>query len=224
MTQITVGVSDCVTGHWYILIGGIAARRLRLPALEEDRRAVATSGTGSSCGSRSRSATSSRRSRSRAGRGPSRARSPPACRSSRRSDRRRDLGQRGDRGGDGRRLRLGQARRHDRGAASSSPMSSRRWSPHGLRRRGDRRSSSTMLDKIADFYEAEVDAKIKALTSLIEPLHDHLRRRHRRLHRDLDVPADLQPLRQDPLSRQAARSAQPRRDAVLTRRTGDAAR
>ena len=28
----------------------------------------------------------------------------------------------------------------------------------------------TMLGKIADFYEAEVDAKIKALTSLIEPL------------------------------------------------------
>ena len=27
-----------------------------------------------------------------------------------------------------------------------------------------------MLDKIADFYEAEVDAKVKALTSLIEPL------------------------------------------------------
>jgi len=27
-----------------------------------------------------------------------------------------------------------------------------------------------MLTKIADFYEAEVDAKIKALTSLIEPL------------------------------------------------------
>jgi type IV pilus assembly protein PilC len=28
----------------------------------------------------------------------------------------------------------------------------------------------TMLEKIADFYEAEVDAKIKALTSLIEPI------------------------------------------------------
>jgi type IV pilus assembly protein PilC len=27
-----------------------------------------------------------------------------------------------------------------------------------------------MLDKIADFYDAEVDAKVKALTSLIEPL------------------------------------------------------
>jgi type IV pilus assembly protein PilC len=27
-----------------------------------------------------------------------------------------------------------------------------------------------MLHKIADFYEAEVDAKVKALTSLLEPL------------------------------------------------------
>jgi type IV pilus assembly protein PilC len=28
----------------------------------------------------------------------------------------------------------------------------------------------TMLTKIADFYETEVDAKVKALTALIEPL------------------------------------------------------
>jgi type IV pilus assembly protein PilC len=27
-----------------------------------------------------------------------------------------------------------------------------------------------MMTKIADFYEAEVDAKVKALTALIEPL------------------------------------------------------
>ena len=27
-----------------------------------------------------------------------------------------------------------------------------------------------MLTKVADFYEAEVDAKVKALTSLIEPM------------------------------------------------------
>jgi type IV pilus assembly protein PilC len=27
-----------------------------------------------------------------------------------------------------------------------------------------------MVAKIADFYEAEVDAKVKALTSLIEPI------------------------------------------------------
>ena len=27
-----------------------------------------------------------------------------------------------------------------------------------------------MLTKVADFYEAEVDAKVKALTSLLEPM------------------------------------------------------
>ena len=63
-----------------------------------------------------------------------------------------------------------------------------------------------MLGKIADFYEAEVDAKVKALTSLIEPLMIVLRRRRRRLHRDLDVPADLLALRQDPLRRLDASS------------------
>ena len=55
----------------------------------------------------------------------------------------------------------------------------------------------TMLTKIADFYEAEVDAKIKSLTALIEPLMIIFVGGDRRLHRDLDVPADLQPLRQD---------------------------
>ena len=58
----------------------------------------------------------------------------------------------------------------------------------------------TMLEKIADFYEAEVDAKVKALTSLIEPIMIMFVGGDRRLHRDLDVPADLQPLRQDPLA------------------------
>ena len=28
----------------------------------------------------------------------------------------------------------------------------------------------TMLEKVADFYDAEVDAKVKALTSLIRPV------------------------------------------------------
>src|SRR4051794_41267421 len=28
----------------------------------------------------------------------------------------------------------------------------------------------TMLGKVADFYEAEVDAKVKALTALLEPI------------------------------------------------------
>ena len=57
-----------------------------------------------------------------------------------------------------------------------------------------------MLTKVADFYEAEVDTKVKALTSLIEPAMIVDRRRHGRLHRDRDVPAALQPLRQDPVS------------------------
>ena len=57
-----------------------------------------------------------------------------------------------------------------------------------------------MLAKIADFYETEVDAKVKALTSLIEPLMIVFVGGVGRLHRDLDVPADLQPLRKDPLS------------------------
>ena len=61
-----------------------------------------------------------------------------------------------------------------------------------------------MLSKVADFYEAEVDAKVKALTSLLEPVMIVLRRRHRRLHRDLDVPADLLAVRQDPLRRHQA--------------------
>jgi len=34
----------------------------------------------------------------------------------------------------------------------------------------DAGSLEVMLDKIAEFYEAEVDATTKALTSLIEPL------------------------------------------------------
>ena len=58
----------------------------------------------------------------------------------------------------------------------------------------------TMLEKIADFYDAEVDAKVKALTSLIEPVMIMFVGGDRRLHRDLDVPADLQPLRQHPLA------------------------
>ena len=54
----------------------------------------------------------------------------------------------------------------------------------------------TMLDKIADFYDQEVEATTEALTSLIEPLMiavlggDHRRHDHRALHADLQ---DLRP-------------------------------
>ena len=95
-------------------------------------------------------------------------------------DHRPDVGQHGDRGGDGGRLRLGQARRHDRRADRRATRSSRRWSRHMVSVGEETGQLEHMLSKIADFYEAEVDAKVKALTSLIEPLMIMLRRRRRR--------------------------------------------
>ena len=57
-----------------------------------------------------------------------------------------------------------------------------------------------MLAKVADFYEAEVDAKVKALTSLIEPLMIVFVGGMVGLHRHLDVPADVHHLRTHPLT------------------------
>ena len=61
-----------------------------------------------------------------------------------------------------------------RGGTIAKPLaehdSSRRWSRTWSRSARSRASSRRCSSKIADFYEAEVDAKIKALTSLIEPL------------------------------------------------------
>ncbi len=58
----------------------------------------------------------------------------------------------------------------------------------------------TMLEKVADFYEAEVDAKVRALTSLIEPVMIMFVGAIVSFIRDRHVPADLQPLRQHPLA------------------------
>ena len=80
------------------------------------------------------------------------------------------VGQRRRRGGDGGRLRLGQAGRLDRRPDRAAPTSSRRWSATWSRSARRPASSSTCSSKVADFYEAEVDAKVKALTSLIEPV------------------------------------------------------
>ena len=46
-----------------------------------------------------------------------------------------------------------------------------------------------MLDKVAEFYEDRVEASVKALTSIMEPIMIIVIGAHRRLHRDLDVPA-----------------------------------
>jgi len=67
-------------------------------------------------------------------------------------------------------LCLGQARRLDRRAdrrGGDLPADGRppwsRWARKLV-------SSTEMLSKVADFYEAEVDAKVKALTALLEPV------------------------------------------------------
>ena len=53
-------------------------------------------------------------------------------------------------------------------------------------------SLDAMLSKIADFYEDEVNASVKSLTSILEPILMLGVGAHRRHRRHLDVPADLQ--------------------------------
>ena len=55
----------------------------------------------------------------------------------------------------------------------------------------------TMLSKIADFYEEEVDVAVAAMTSAHRADHDGRHRRHRRRRPHRHVPADLQHRRQD---------------------------
>ena len=51
-----------------------------------------------------------------------------------------------------------------------------------------------MLDRIAEFYEDQVEASVKALTSILEPIMIIVIGGDRRLHRDLDVPAAVRSL------------------------------
>ncbi len=53
-------------------------------------------------------------------------------------------------------------------------------------------SLDQMSGKVAEFYEAEVDAAVDGMSSLLEPLIMADPRRARRRHGDRDVPADLQ--------------------------------
>ena len=53
----------------------------------------------------------------------------------------------------------------------------------------------TMLNKVADFYEDEVAAAVKAMTSILEPIMIIFVGAHRRLRRDRHVHADVQGLR-----------------------------
>ena len=51
----------------------------------------------------------------------------------------------------------------------------------------------TMLAKIADFYEEEVDTAVAGLLTLLEPIMIAFLGVRRRRHRHRDVPADLRP-------------------------------
>ena len=69
----------------------------------------------------------------------------------------------------------------------------------------------TMLSKIADFYEDQVDAAVKPLDLDPRAGDDRPRRRHRRLHRHLDVHAALQGLRLDQVGARTDGQGQVRR-------------
>ena len=68
------------------------------------------------------------------------------------------------------RHRVGQARRHDRRARCATPRSSRAWSAQMVAVGEETGALDTMLSKIADFYEDQVDAAVKSLTSILEPI------------------------------------------------------
>ena len=72
----------------------------------------------------------------------------------------------------------------------------------------------TMMSKVADFYEEQVDAAVKALTSILEPRDDHRGGRNRRVHRHRDVPADVQGLRLDQVVERCAAASSRRASAL----------
>ena len=75
--------------------------------------------------------------------------------------------------------------------------------PHGRRRRGDR-PARAHAEQGRRLLRGRGGRQGEGADLAAGAGDDLLRRRHRRLHRDLDVPADLQPVRQDPVAREAA--------------------
>ena len=65
----------------------------------------------------------------------------------------------------------------------------------------------TTLAKVADFYEEQVEAAVKALTSILEPIMIAVIGTHRRVHGARDVPADVPRVRRDQV---AQRTNEPR--------------
>ena len=82
---------------------------------------------------------------------------------------RQDRGQHRGRARDGRRRRQRQERRLDLRAAAREPDLPRHGHADDRRRRGDRQPGHD-AQKVADFYEDEVAAAVKAMTSILEPV------------------------------------------------------
>ena len=170
MTQITVGVSDFITGKWYIILPTIALAtyaflrwkktergrlqwdrlKLRLPFHIGD---VVAEGR-----PRALVADLLRHGRLRR---PDPAGDP-------------DLGPDGRQRGDRRRRWTTSTTRSSAAGRSRKPLTEHAVFPAMVSQMvsvgEDSGQLETMLEKIADFYDAEVDAKVKALTSLIEPV------------------------------------------------------
>ena len=168
MTQITVGASNVVTGSWYILLGGLVAGsyaflrwkktergrhqwdrvKLRIPRIGDIVQKVALA----------------RWSRTFAGTVSS---GVPILQA---------ISISGETAGNA----VIEEAMEDvyasvkRGGSISAPMKNHAVFPpmvtHMTSVGEDSGQLETMLEKIADFYEAEVDAKVKALTAILEPL------------------------------------------------------
>ena len=169
ITRFTVGLSDAVTGQWYFLIAGAVGMHRRLPQVEEVRLGPPAVGR----------LPPAHPVQHRQDRAEDLARALVAhvlgALRRRRADHARDRGDRPDRRqrrrrqGDGRRDRVRQVRWLDRNAAKEAPI----FPPMVVQMIAigeETGNLDTMLSKVADFYEDEVAAAIKALTSILEPV------------------------------------------------------
>src|SRR5438067_1592068 len=116
---------------------------------------------------------------------------------------RQDRRQRRRRAGDEGRHRERQGRRHHRRPAQGLSGVPDDGDPHGGRRRGDRLARH---DALQDRGLLRGSGRRGGQVAHVNPRadHDHRGRRHRRVHRHLDVPAAVQGLRRDPVSASAA--------------------
>ena len=169
MTRITIGFSDFITGYWFIWIPGAGRRHDRLLPVEEERVGAAAVGCGQAqipfhIGDVIQKAALARWSRTFAG---TVASGVPILQSI------KITGQ-----------TSGNALIEDAmddvydsvksGGTIAHPIEKNDLFPpmvgHMVAVGEETGQLEQMLTKVADFYEAEVDAKVKALTSLLEPL------------------------------------------------------